>query len=263
MRILTSIEDIVEVCDSLQATLNGVHEITLKQAYKNATDREHNAYIIEKYGEGNHVAILNHKNEPITIVSIENINKAFNKKYLFIPNAMGVLKKNMHKEIISPTTYYLASKLGSNGNDLEYARFILGGMLDHNYSPNNNDETIYSYNNKFLIIKQTELITWKMREEYIKKYNSDLYEAFKITTEGNNTYGKNGNRPPSPEDFVAWFHANKSTIKGAYKSDELLTPKYIKYFVSIDTLKANLTNNPLLKGKQISINESISGLLSD
>lgn len=101
MRILTSIEDIVEVCDSLQATLNGVHEITLKQAYKNATDREHNAYIIEKYGEGNHVAILNHKNEPITIVSIENINKAFNKKYLFIPNAMGVLKKICTKRLLA------------------------------------------------------------------------------------------------------------------------------------------------------------------
>ena len=260
MKIIKEPSDIKELCEKLKVTLNGVHDTTLKQAYKEKwKDYE---YIKEKYGNGDHVAVLNHKNEPLTIIAVADINKAFGKPYLFIPNAMGVLKKNAQKEIISPTTYFLASKIDSGGNDFEYSRFILGGMLDNEYLATNDDETIYSFNEKFLIIKQPELITWKMREQFIIKHNYLSYEVFKNTMQDNNTFGRNGDRPPCIDDFVNFHITNMNLVKGMNTGiGDLIEPKYIKYFVSIPTLKQNLTNNPLLKGKNIKIHESLQHIL--
>ena len=262
MKIIKEPEDIKELCEKLKVTLNGVHETTLKHAYKNKwKDYE---YIAEKYGNGDYVAVLNHKIEPLTIISVANVNKAFNKPYLFIPNAMGVLKKNAQKEIISPTTYFLASKIDSEGNDLEYSRFVLGDMLNNEYLTTNDDETTYSFNEKFLIIKQSELITWKMREQFIIKHNHLSYEVFKNTMKNNNTFGRNGDRPPCIDDFVNFHKNNLNLIKGMNTGiGDLIEPKYIKYFVSIPTLKQNLTNNPLLKNRNVKIHESLQHILSN
>ena len=254
--VITDFEIILNLTEELKVTLNRVNKQTLKDAYRDDDIVENNTFILDTYNAYDYAAVLRNKTDLLTLISIDNILKAHNKQYLFIPNIMGVLRK-YRNDIISPNEFYLASKRESDGQDEEYARFILGGMLNNKYVGYDGEITDSGYYIKgnFLIIAQSELITWKIEEKYVEKHNKELYNEFFENNKDNNIFGKKENRPPCTADFIQYMENNSSFYPDFKKANVII------YYVSIPTLKLNLTKNDKLKGKDIKIHESITNKL--
>lgn len=260
MKIITiaDLETIRKLTEELKVTLNRADRKSLSDAFREEKLVEEYSHILNTYSTDDYAAVLRNKSNPFTLISIEDIFKAYGKKYLFIPNIMGVLRK-YKQDIISPNEFYLSSRKESNGQDKEYERFILCDMLDKEYVQTYKpiESPGYYIRNNFLIIAQEELITWKVEEKYIEKYNKELHDDFFEANKDNKIFGKNGDRSPCTSDFIQYVENNSYLLDGV----TLVKPKVLIYYVSIPTIKLNLTNNLNLKNRKINIHESIASKL--
>ena len=260
MKIVTisDSEVIRDLTNNLKVTLNRVDQQSLMDAFRDEKKVEESKYILDMYKAENYAAVLRNKTDALTLIAINDIFKAHDTKYLFIPNIMGVLRK-YKGDIINPNEFYLASKKESKGQDKEYESFISGCMFDQEYIHTNKEITSPGYYIKgnFLVIAQPSLITWKIEEKYVEKYNKELYDEFFEANKDNKVFGKKENRSPCTADFLRYIEENKYLFPDV----EFKKPEVLIYYVSIPTLKLNITNNESLKHRDIKIHESIANKL--
>ena len=95
MKIVTisDSEVIRDLTNNLKVTLNRVDQQSLMEAFRDEKKVEESKYILDMYKAENYAAVLRNKTDALTLIAINDIFKAHDTKYLFIPNIMGVLRK--------------------------------------------------------------------------------------------------------------------------------------------------------------------------
>lgn len=190
---------------------------------------------LNRHDDRNYVALLGYKGLPITLIRKNDIYELFNVKRIFIPNDMGNLVKNTKGDIVDPTKYWLKWE--------EIPEWINAGLLEWEYVDSTKDEIpsdkiIFFYNENYLVLRQSQLIHWKIREEFIKSANSKMYKSFIETFGDKYQFGKDGNQKPNVEDFAIYMEHMGSSF-----GTKLIVPNFLTILVRIDKVKPYVNEN--------------------
>jgi len=193
---------------------------------------------LNRHDDRNYVALLGYKGLPITLIRKNDIYELFGVKRIFIPNDMGNLVKNNKGEIVDPTKYWLKWE--------EIPEWISVGLLENEYLDSTKTEIppnkiLSFFNEHYLVIRQPQLIHWKIREEYIKMANAKMYKSFMDNYGDKYQFGKDEKQKPTVEDFVIYMQHMAPSF-----GTVLIEPQFLTFLVKIDKVKQYITPNTVI-----------------
>lgn len=193
---------------------------------------------LNRHDDRNYVALLGYKGLPITLIRKNDIYELFDVKRIFIPNDMGNLVKNNKGEIVDPTKYWLKWE--------EIPEWVNIGLLEWEYLDSTkteipSNELVLFYNEHYLVMRQSQLIHWKIREEYIKTANAKMYKSFMDIYGDKLQFGKDENQKPTVEDFVIYMQHMAPSF-----GTVLIEPKFLTVLIKIDKIKQYITPKTII-----------------